>query len=212
MPYKPSFELTVGSFFVRVPSLNGEEGAMEDLELPVVKSITVQPNENSNSIYGSGAVYDVVSVVNDAKIGLNVIALPRRFLDYALGALRAGAASVDSSQPVKPEFACGYTAENSDGSRVYYYHPRCKLMQTNNRQHQTSTNTPADPSVEYEISLLPTDEKIWRMRYYTADAGENALSAQEFFAKHPGTIAEIEALSAPAQSAGKDLPQDEPEE
>ncbi len=192
---KPAYELTVGDFFVHLPGFKGGDDV--DLQMPVIKTATVQPNEKSNEIFASGIVYDTVSVVSESRLGLNAVALPQDFLNYALGAVVKGAAAYDVNMPLKPEFGCGYTADLSDGSKVYYYHPRCKLVQRD-RQHQTSNNNPADPAVEYDIMLMATEEHIWRVRYATASVaeGETPLTPQEFFAKHPSTIAEIEALTA----------------
>lgn len=197
---KPPYELTVGNFFVHMPSEGSETGT--DIQLPVIKTITVQPNEKNNEIYSSGIVYDAVALISESRLGLNAVTLPTDFLNFALGAKARNAIAYDVVTPVKPEFGCGYTAKLSDGGMVYYYHPRCKLVQRD-RQHQTSNNNPTDPAVDYEVMLLPTDEGLWRIRYYTNEApsGKVPLTPDEFFSKHLATIDAIEAIEETAAGA-----------
>lgn len=194
---KPAYELTVRDFFARIKSLM--EGGQEedvDLQLPVVKTLRVSPNESNKEIYASGIVYDVTSQIKGSEAGLTAVALPRVFLDWALGSGVKKSVSFDLAKPVKPEFPVGYWCDNSDGSRVYYYHPRCKLLQTGNQEHKTSDDNDPDPSVDYSLRLMPTEEGVWRVRYYTANVeqGKVPLTPEEFFALHPATIEEILAI------------------
>lgn len=197
---KPAYELTVGNFFVHMPGEGSETGT--DIQLPVIKTVTVQPNEKNNEIYSSGIVYDAVALISESRLSLNAVTLPTDFLNFALGAKARNATSYDVVTPIKPEFGCGYTAKLSDGSMAYYYHPRCKLVQRD-RQHQTSNNNPTDPAVDYEVMLLPTDEGLWRIRYYTnkVPSGKVPLTPDEFFAKHLATIDDIEGIEEAAAGA-----------
>lgn len=199
---KPTWELTVRDFFVHFKANEGG-GTETDMQMPVIKELRVQPNENTRSIYASGVVYDTVTQLAESKAGLTAVALPREFTDRALGAKNKGAVSYDTVLPVKEEFACGYWCENQDGSATYYYHPRCKLVQSD-ATHRTydSAQTP-DPSVAYDILLLGTDEKVWRVRYFTAsvEEGKVPLTPAEFFALHPETIEDIEAIPGTEKAA-----------
>ncbi len=182
------YELTVRDFFAYV------EGKL--WQMPVVKAITVNPNENIQSIHASGAVYDIVSTVGEPQFDIDAVMLPREFCDWADGAIVNGAAAADVSNPIKPMFACGYVCENSDGSQTYYYHPQCKLTMSGSTEHRTSTNTPNDPSVKRTVRIIPTDgEHLWRARYYTRGVAA-PMTAEAFFAAKPDTLDKIKALDA----------------
>jgi len=116
-------------------------------------------------------------------------------LDKALGTAARGALSIDKTTQQGQEFAFGYYCQNSDGSLVYYYHPRCKLT-LGEEEHNTSDDSDIDPEVSYDIEIMPTEEGVWRLRYYTADvaAEKTPLTMDEFFSALPYTVAEIEAL------------------
>ena len=113
--------------------------------------------------------------------------------------IAAGSAvSYEEAIPKLAKFGCGFTCEDADGKEVYYWFPNCKMTITD-EEHNTSDDQDADPAVDYEIEAMPTDEKIWRVRYRTADfVGEQEndvpLTADEFFALEPYTKAEILAI------------------
>lgn len=195
---KPPYELTVYDFFVHFDADDNGNEAL-DLQLPVVKSIGVKPSEQKQTIHASGVIYDTVSTVTEPTLSLSSVALPREFTDRADGSVKKGCAAADVAQPIKPTFACGYWCGNSDGSKTYYYHPQCKLSYSDDETHQTRTNAPVDPSVGRTVDIMPTDEGIWRVRYYT-DGVTKPLTPQEFFAKQPNTLEKVMALDG-AESA-----------
>lgn len=200
---KPSWELTVRDFFVRFKANSETQAEALNLKMPVIKDIQVQPGEQNKSIYASGVVYDVVAQLTESKLGLTAVALPAAFTDRALGTGGKGAVSYDSVTPQTEEFACGYWAENSDGSAVYYFHPRCKLMQSNRTHKTMDQGSLPDPSVAWDIVALPTDEKVWRVRYDTGKvaAGKVPLTPEEFFLLPMDTIENIKAAADKEQDA-----------
>ena len=193
---KPAYDLTVRDFFVNFKADTGKKLEALQLKMPVIKSIRVQPGENSKEIYASGVIYDTATLLSDIKVGLNVVALPAEFTDRALGSGGSGAVTYDVTKPHKEEFSCGYWAEKSDGSKVYYYHPRCKLTQGDEELKTSESGTLPDPNIGYTLMILPTDENVWRARYDTSkvDASKVPLTPEEFFALAPETIEEIMAI------------------
>lgn len=193
---KPAYDLTVRDFFVNFKADTGKKLEALQLKMPVIKSIRVQPGENSKEIYASGVIYDTATLLSDIKVGLNVVALPAEFTDRALGSGGSGAVSYDVTKPHKEEFSCGYWAEKSDGSKVYYYHPRCKLTQGDEELKTSESGTLPDPNIGYTLMILPTDENVWRARYDTSkvDASKVPLTPEEFFALAPETVEEIMAI------------------
>lgn len=194
---KPAYDLTVRDFFVNFKADTGKKLQALQLKMPVIKSIRVQPGENTKEIYASGVIYDTTTLLSDIKVGLNVVALPHEFTDRALGSGGSGAVSYDVTKPHKEEFACGYWAEKSDGGKVYYYHPRCKLVQGDEEMKTSESGQLPDPNISYTLMILPTDENVWRARYDTGkvDAGKVPLTPEEFFAAAPETIEQILAIS-----------------
>lgn len=200
---KPAFDLTVRDFFVLFAADQHAKTTELLLQMPVVKSIRVQPGEQTKPIYASGAVYDTVTQLSDSKLGLTVVALPRDFVERALGTAGTGSVRYDVTRPHKEEFACGYWCENSDGSATYYYHPRCKLVQSDEETKTSEQGQQPDPSVSYEVMLLPTDEDIWRVRYSTAMVAEGKapLTPAAFFELRPDTVEKILAIPGSETSA-----------
>ena len=175
----------------------------EIYQSPVVKSIELTKTVSSGDIYASGIVYDSVSRVNGGEIGLGAVALDRMLVDKASGCLTSEDGFVyDSSNDIGKEFGFGYYLDESDGNKVYYWHPRCKLVPSD-ESVETSTDAAVDPQRDYTIKCLPTSEGIWRVRYYTKGATK-PLSINEFFAfcRYTNGIQAIDlTISAPTVSA-----------
>ena len=184
---KPAYWLTVRDNFWCF--LKAEDGAarMYEKEVyrsPVVKSIGLTGTVAEGNIYASGIVYDVIHQTQGAEIALGAVALERELVDKANGATIKGGYIYEKSNDISKEFAYGYYAEASDGTLMYFWHPRCKLTQ-GDETLETSTDSPADPNLSYTIKALPTVEGIWRIKYEAKkDAREagTAMSPEEFFA------------------------------
>lgn len=188
---KPPYELTVGAFWWKV-------GEQEWL-LPVVKTINVNSGDQVSTIYASGIVYDVTALVSGGTIGLTAVALPEDLLAVSLGSNKLTSGVIyDVNKPILPDAECGYIGHMSDGSSVFYYHPRVKLVR-GAANHQTQTNSPVDPSVDYTIHLLPTDEGVWKVRYPEAKPTDEKFLA--FCQAQLNTVEKLEAYSAPAETA-----------
>lgn len=193
---RPVYELTVRDFVLCFRE--GDKYADELVQLPIVKTLNVEPDASSKKIYASGGVYDIATAVRGAKLGLGAVALPMELLTKAAGSVVAGPTACDKSLPVLPEFGCGYWCDMSDGSQVYYWHPRCKLT-IGGEDHKTSDDSDIDPNVSRDIEAMPTDgEGIWKMRYFTSQVaeGETPLTPQAFFRLRPYTAAELAAAGS----------------
>lgn len=70
---KPAYDLTVRDFFVNFKADTQKKLEALQLKMPVVKSIRVQPGENTKEIYASGVIYDTTTLLSDIKVGLNVV-------------------------------------------------------------------------------------------------------------------------------------------
>lgn len=187
---KPPYELTVGAFWWKV-------GEQEWL-LPVVKTINVNSGDQVSTIYASGIVYDVTALVSGGTIGLTAVALPEELLTLSLGSTKlASGVTYDIDKPILPDAECGYIGHMSDGSSVYYYHPRVKLVR-GAANHQTKTNSPVDPSVDYTIHLLTTDEGIWKVRFPDATPTDERFLA--FCQAQLNTKAKLQEYTAPAKT------------
>lgn len=180
---KPSYWVTVRDNFWNF--LVAEDGAARMYEAdvyrsPVVKSIGLTQTVAEGNIYASGIVYDYTRLVQGAEIALDAVALDHKLLNKAIGAKVDGGFAYNSSLDLSQEFGFGYYLEQRNGKRIYYWHPRCLLTQ-DDQTVETSTDSMPDPSRSFTIQALPTQEGIWRICYYEADA-EPALTPEEFFA------------------------------
>ena len=202
-PIAPAYEVSVYNVLVAMiakmvdgkPEWEKEAENPLIMSMPVVKTLTIAPDASTKKIYASGIVYDTTSQVKGATASLGAVALPRIFVDKALGSKTNGALSYDLSNQKGMEFAFGYYCAKSDGSMVYYYHPRCKLT-LGDEEHKTLDDSDLDPEVSYDIEIMPTAEGLWRVRYDTADvaAGKTPLTMEEFFSALPYTITEVEVI------------------
>ena len=196
---KPAYELTVHDFVLCFRE--GDAYSNDLLQLPIIKTLNVEPDASSKKIYASGGVYDIATAVRGAKLGLGAVALPHDMLVQAAGSVESGATAYDKSLPLLPEFGCGYWGDMSDGSQVYYWHPRCKLT-IGTSEHKTSDDSDIDPEVSQDIEAMPTDgEGIWKMRYFTSKVptGQTPLTPEAFYKLRPYTAAQLAA--AGSQSA-----------
>lgn len=179
---KPAYWITVRDNFWNF--LLKEQGIAREYEkdiyqAPVVKSIGLTKTVAAGDIYASGIVYDTTQRVSGGEIALGAVALDRELLDKAAGCLVEGGFSYDNTQDIGTEFGFGYYLDESDGNKVYYWHPRCKLVPSD-ESVETSTDAAIDPQRDYTVKCMPTSEGIWRIRYYTRGVAE-PLSVEEFF-------------------------------
>lgn len=207
-----AYKLTVRDFFLAfiasktagVPTYEQEGDDDKIWRLPTVKTIQVTPDSTSKKIYASGITYDVAQRTKGASAAIGMIALPRAVIDKALGATASGAVSIDATGDgtKAAEFSCGYYMDNSNGSLVYFFHPRCKLVPGAEDANDIGDNDP-DPNESYTVEIMPTEEGVWRVRYHTEDAavGKIPLTPEEFFSSLPYRISQIEALSASEHAA-----------
>ena len=190
---KPPYELTVGAFWWKVGT--------EEWLLPVVKSINVNSGDQVSTIHASGIVYDVTALVSGGTIGLTAVALPEDMLAVSLGSNKLESGVIyDTDRPILPDAECGYIGHMSDGTDIFYYHPRVKLVR-GAANHQTRTNSPVDPSVDYTIHLMSTDEGIWKVRL-----PEKTPTSEKFLAfcqAQLNTVAKLNAYTAPAEAAAE---------
>ena len=179
---KPAYWITVRDNFWNF--LLKEQGIAREYEkdiyqAPVVKSIGLTKTVAAGDIYASGIVYDTTQRVSGGEIALGAVALDRELLDKSAGCLVEGGFSYDNTQDIGAEFGFGYYLDESDGNKVYYWHPRCKLVPSD-ESVETSTDAAIDPQRDYTVKCMPTSEGIWRIRYYTRGVAE-PLSVEEFF-------------------------------
>lgn len=196
IPQTPAYWLTVGdAFFCFLASeIAGVRTYETDVfEEPTIKSIGINPVVSESKIFASGKVYDIIRSKQGANIALAVVALSPNIENKALGVTVSGPYVYDKNVDINKEFAFGYWAELKDGSKVYYWHPRCVLSPTENTI-DSSKEEPDDPQVTYNITALPCAANgVWRVRYYTGNAVGTPLTAAEFFA---APIYEVDASAA----------------
>lgn len=208
MMQRPEYELSVKSAifaFIEKLSPSGDpeyekKGETQNpliRRMDIIKTIGIAPNVSESKIHASGLVYDVTTLTTGATISLDAVALPRDVVDKAIGAVSKGGVSYDLGAQVGKEFSFGYFCGMSDKSQVFYFHPRCKLL-LSDEQHKTAGGGEIDPTAAYKVEIMPTDEGVWRVRYYTKDhaVGKKPLTIEDFYKALPYKIATIEGLPA----------------
>ncbi len=184
---KPAYWLTVGdALFCFQASKTGNRIVYEAevVQEPVIKEIGITPLSSESKIYASGKVYDIVQSRTGATISLSAVALSSETERKALGTKASGAYVYDTAGDLSKEFAFGYWADLSDGSKVYYWHPCCKLSPASELTQRTSQDDAQEPSVTYTINAMPAANGVWRVRYYTnmVPDSQEPLTVDEFFA------------------------------
>lgn len=180
---KPAYQITVRDNFWNFLLAEDMPARMYENEIyrePTVKSVGLKKNVTSSEIRSSGIVYDVSQQVYGGEIALDSVALSRALLDKASGAAISGGFAYDNTSDKPGEFGFGYYLDESDGNKVYYWHPRCVLVPSDEKAEDIGNNA-VDPTASYTIKCMPTSEGYWRVRYYTRD--ENMpLTVAQFFA------------------------------
>lgn len=191
------YKLTVDDGYLRfIKSVDGDK-AVYDAEvhqLDTLKSVDLSVDMSQKKIYASGKVYDITSNVRGGELAVDTVAVPAEIADKARGAVRVGAGAYDVNLPQAQEFAFGFQANMSDGSKVYVLYPRCQLTY-DSEQDKTSDDSDIDPSEQYKIEAMPTAEGLWRIKYYTSDVpeGKKPYTMAEFMAKGLYTKADVDA-------------------
>jgi phi13 family phage major tail protein len=185
IPQTPAYWLTVGDAFFCF--LASEAAGVRTYESDVyeeatIKSIGITPVVSESKIFASGKVYDIIRSKQGAAIALAVVALSPNIENKALGVTVSGPYAYDKNVDINKEFAFGYWADLKDGTKVYYWHPRCVLTPAENTLG-TSTEETGDPEVTYTVTALPCAANgVWRVRYFTGLATGTPLTAAQFFA------------------------------
>ena len=190
-----AYELTIGDLYI---VFYGNEGALEasGYQLPEVKTLQISMDKTSAKIYASGKVRDTVNEVRGGTIDMDLVAAPAELIKKLYGRVEAGRVLLSKSRPILPEFCMGYWTELSDGTKRYYWHPRCKAALPDDESHETSDDGDPDPTMSVSVDVLPTDEDVWKITY-EPDA-EHPLTVEQFYQAAPRTIAEAEAIGGNA--------------
>ena len=133
-------------------------------------------------VYASGILFDYLNRTAGAQIALNAVTLPPALLDKIEGAIADAGFTFNRTNDIEREFAFGYWGENSDGSFMFYWHPVCKLIPTE-ETHQTRTAEMPEPERNYSVRVIPYNN-LWRTRYNTKkdeEAGNTPLGKDVFF-------------------------------
>lgn len=200
------YKLSVQDGYLRFITSADGTAATYDVKahrLDVLKSVGLAVDASNKKIYASGKVYDVTNNVRGGTLTVDVIAIPGEIADQARGAVAKGAGSYDLNLPHGKEFGFGFSSKMSDGSGVYVWYPRCKLNYANETD-ETSDDGDIDPSESYEIECMPTEEGIWRVKYYTANVEESKTphTMEEFVKEGLYTKAAIDGFFGSEATAG----------
>jgi len=133
-------------------------------------------------VYASGVLFDYLNRTAGAQIALEAVTLPSDLLNKIEGSFVDGGLTIKSTNDIEREFAFGYWSENNDGGFIYYWHPVCKLIPTEENR-QTRTADIQDPARNYSIRIMPFNNH-WHINYSTKkeeDAGYAPLQKEEFF-------------------------------
>ena len=182
---KPEYRVTVGSaYFCLIKNRDNNIINYRDevLEVPVIKTQGITRIVSELEVYASGILFDYINRTAGADIALTAVALPQGLLNDIEGALEQDGFTFNRTNDIEKEFAYGYWGENSDGSFVYYWHPVCKLVPTE-ENYQTRTGDIPTPERNYNIKIMPYNG-LWRVKYSTSkavEAGLKPMSIEDFF-------------------------------
>lgn len=189
---KPEYEVTIGSaYFCFIESrADGIVYEEEVTEVPTIRTLGLTRQVSELEVWASGQMFDYINRTAGADIALTAVTLPANLLSKIEGATVSNGSTVNRTNDLEREFAFGYWGENNDGSLVYFWHPVCKLVPTE-ENHETRTADIGDPQRNYSIKIMPFNN-IWRHKYSTAKAleeGLRPLSVEQFFGR-PTYLAE----------------------
>ena len=184
---KPEYEVTIGSaYFCLIEKRDNARITYEDevLEVPVIKTLGLSRTVSELEVYASGILFDFLNRTAGANIALTAVSLPTDLINRIEGATEDDGFTFNSTNDIEREFAFGYWGENSDGSFMFYWHPVCKLIPTE-ESHKTQTADIPEPERNYSVKIIPYNN-LWRVRYSTSkdtEAGFEPLEIDEFFEK-----------------------------
>lgn len=165
-------------------SLNIEMKYGDDLiEVNTIKKVGTTKNSTTTKIYASGMTFDTISTSNGAEIALDVIALPTELESTLLGNEKIKDAFImENTSSDGIDFGFGYVVQKKSGAEIYRWHPRCKLLPSNDEASTKEENF-NEPKVTYTITAMPTMSGLWRVTYDTSmvTEGSKALTVEEFF-------------------------------
>ena len=174
---KPEYQVTIGSaYFCIIENRDNNVINYRNtvFEVPTIKTQGVTRVVSELEVYASGILFDYINRTAGANINLNAVTLPQFLLNDLEGATEQGGFTFNRTNDLEKEFAYGYWGENSDGSLVYYWHPVCKLIPTE-ENHQTRTADIPEPQRNYNIKIIPYNG-LWRVKYSTSKAIEEGLT------------------------------------
>ena len=182
---KVTYEVTIGSAYFCLIKDKGRDFInyeKEVTEVNTIKTLGLTRSVAELEIWASGEMYDFIQRTNGADIQLTAVALPTDLKNTLEGVQNQDGITISRTSDVEREFAFGYWSENSDGSHLYFWHPVCKLVPSE-ESRQTRTSDIPDPERSYTIKIIPFD-RYWKYMYSTAEVealGQTPLTIDEFF-------------------------------
>ena len=180
-----TFEVTIGSAYFCLIEEKGRDHIKyerEVIEVNTIKTLGLTRSVAELEVWASGEMFDFIQRTNSADIALTAVALPAGLKNKLEGVEVKDGATVSRTNDIEREFAFGYWSENSDGSLLFFWHPVCKLVPTEETR-QTRTSDITDPERNYTVKVIPF-ERYWKFTYSTSEAqaeGFVPLTINEFF-------------------------------
>lgn len=182
----PAYRITVGIMYFA--DITATTGGVNTYATPKgvnsIKNIGVTKQKSEQKVFASGFTYKYSSRKTGSQIQVSALQLPKDIIRKYAGKTVSTNKGFSFEQITDdlPEFATGYTTEYSDGKKVFKWFPRCVLAEYDDTV-ETSTDTPTEPSVAYQIVALPYNGLI-EVEYDQSQvvSGKTPLSEEQFFA------------------------------
>lgn len=201
---KPKMIETVGAlmYTFNTPAEDGEfnlETYGEIVCSPIIKKVSVEPEEETTTVRASGEDYDQVSQTSKIGLEFETVAFDPEDLAKAKGEKidNSGLVMGGSSSP-RPFLAIGYPVIKVGGGFTLKWYPKCKLTENSEEASTSETSfNEQNPTVHFDsYAFNDAGDKFVYLDTEMSKFPEG-MTIDKFFSKVITSAADIESILTP---------------
>lgn len=205
---KPKMIESVGAlhYAFNTPDASGEFnlGTYGDItRSPIIKKVSVEPEEETVTVRASGEDYDQVSQTSKIGLEFEAVAFDPEDLARAKGErIDDGGLVLGGSSSPRPFLAIGYPVTKIGDGYTLKWYPKCKLTE-NSEEASTSETSFSEQNPTIHFDAYAFNDKGDKFVYLDTEMSKfpEGMTIEKFFSKVITSMADVTSVLAPSAEA-----------